>query len=483
MDLSYTALAKLLLPKIPFTCKTAVVHLLHLSPTSSKWDLRTKLTIELIRVLTLPDEPPSVSDVQAQSMAAPDVKGKIWISRTAADIPPEEDAQSLLFRIIDQLNENHAIYTKPSYVRVEAEWTGYRADAKANTPEPTLSEKEKYAKLMAEVTSPVTILYFHGGAMYLMDPATHRGTVVKLAKLTGGRVYSVRYRLAPQNPFPAAILDAFISYLNLLYPPENSFHEAVPASHIIIAGDSAGGNISFALLQFLLQLHKGSTSGVPTVKWHGKQVEIPLPAGVATFSPWMDVTRCLPSQYSNAKFDYIPPPSLATKKPKPCSIWPADPPRSEYYCDGLITAHALVSPMAASSWTGSPPLFIGCGEELLSDEDKVVAARAAKQGVTVVWEQYESMPHCFAMMVGNLPESKAFFNSWARFCSDAVSRPAELKTNGAWVSVKSCHRSDVNVEALSEFTDNEVTAKMVKAMQEKVESFQKEHKTSTLPVI
>ena len=71
---------------------------------------------------------------------------------------------------------------------------------------------------MKECKSPVTVLYFHGGAYYLLDPSTHRPTTKKLAKLTGGRCYSVRYRLAPQNPFPAALLDALVSYLTLLYP-------------------------------------------------------------------------------------------------------------------------------------------------------------------------------------------------------------------------------------------------------------------------
>ena len=47
----------------------------------------------------------------------------------------------------------------------------------------------------------------------------------------------MRYRLAPQHPFPSALLDALVSYFTLLYPPPGSIHEAVPASDIVFGGD------------------------------------------------------------------------------------------------------------------------------------------------------------------------------------------------------------------------------------------------------
>ena len=70
-----------------------------------------------------------------------------------------------------------------------------------------------------------------------MDPATHRPLTKLIAKLTGGRVYSVRYRLAPQNPFPSALLDALVSYFTLLYPPPGAVHDAVASENIVFGGD------------------------------------------------------------------------------------------------------------------------------------------------------------------------------------------------------------------------------------------------------
>ncbi len=179
---------------------------------------------------------------------------------------------------------------------------------------------------MKEVTTDVTVLYLHGGSLYLMDPCTQRAPVSKYARVTGGRVLSVRYRLAPQNPFPSALLDVFVSYLSLLYPPAGSLHKLIPASQIVFAGDSAGGNLSVVLLQTLLQIHRSASAGtVPTVLFHGKEVELPLPAGIALSSPSLDLTRSMPSTPTNALYDYLPPPSIAVEKSPPCDIWPTKP--------------------------------------------------------------------------------------------------------------------------------------------------------------
>lgn len=85
----------------------------------------------------------------------------------------------------------------------------------------------------------MTVLYFHGQSYYMSDPVAYRSTTSKLAKGTGGRVLSVRYRLSPQHPFPAALLDAFVAYLSLLSPPPGSCHDAIPSRDIVLAGDSA----------------------------------------------------------------------------------------------------------------------------------------------------------------------------------------------------------------------------------------------------
>jgi len=480
MDLNASQAIRLLVPKIPLIVKIVVWHALGLTETSKKWDLRMELAVRFIRSLLITDHPRSISAQQKGSTGDSPVKGPMWISRVKAEAPPEDDMRQAVFSAIDSMKVGGETYTKPEYKSIEAEWTGYRSNVSKDAPEPSLSEQEKFKKLMADTKSNVTILFFHGGAYYLLDPASHRVPVSKLAKRTGGRALSVRYRLAPQNPFPAALLDVLLMYLYLLHPPAGALHEPVPASNIVFAGDSAGGNLSFALLQLILQLHRTAPAGQPpTITFHGAAVPVPIPAGVASHSPWFDITRSLPSLEANAAYDYLPAPSATPAAFPPCAIWPASPPRAEIYCDGGAVTHALVSPLAARDWAGAPPAFIGCGEELLADEDAVVAARLARQGRVVAWEQFEAMPHCFAMIFEARGAGPLFLDRWAAFIKMAVESPAELKTKGTFTTAKKLQSKEVDVKALTELSDDEVFGLMNDAKEKLIKKF--EAKTKPTP--
>lgn len=231
-----------LIPKIPLMMRVALLHMLSLSKQSKYLDLRTEITIAVLRSFTNPSVPRSISATQKMAAMVPKLKGKIWVSNYTCPAPPPEERglQDAIAKAIDEMRNPKVpppSYEMPDPAPIEAEWTGYRANATSESRLPDVSERELYAEMMKEVKSPVTVLYFHGGAYYLLDPATHRPTTKNLAKLTGGRVYSVRYRLAPQHPFPAALMDALMSYLALLYPPEGAFHEPVKPEHIVFAGD------------------------------------------------------------------------------------------------------------------------------------------------------------------------------------------------------------------------------------------------------
>lgn len=83
------------------------------------------------------------------------------------------------------------------------------------------------------------ILYFHGGGFVAGSPASHRGVTGWLATLTGMRVLSARYRLAPEHPFPAQRDDAVAACA------------ALAADRLILAGDSAGACVALWGLQGL----------------------------------------------------------------------------------------------------------------------------------------------------------------------------------------------------------------------------------------
>jgi hypothetical protein len=172
MDLSPLDLAKILLPKTPLLLKTALWNALSLSPNAGKQDLRTELTVSLLRELIA--NPAPIGKLQQGSLKDPGIKGKMWISKVT--LPKPEDKEGLTPRdaidlVIKELGNGSETYTLPEMAAVEAEWTGYRSGVDSNAARPDISEEEQYEKLMSEVKSDVTILYFHGGA-YLFVPTT-----------------------------------------------------------------------------------------------------------------------------------------------------------------------------------------------------------------------------------------------------------------------------------------------------------------------
>ena len=108
------------------------------------------------------------------------------------------------------------------------------------------------------------ILFLHGGGYCIGSINTHRGMVSYVSKAAETRALLIDYRLAPENPFPAAVEDSIASYRWLL-------SNEIAAEDIVIAGDSAGGGLAIATLASL--------------KEKGEQ----LPSAAVLISPWVDL--------------------------------------------------------------------------------------------------------------------------------------------------------------------------------------------------
>ncbi|KND86431.1 Acetyl-hydrolase [Tolypocladium ophioglossoides CBS 100239] len=467
---------KVLLPKLPLMLRVTVAHVLNLSETAPYLDLRSALIVSVVRAFLEPDpsRPHTMSSVQRLSTRDPGVKGRLWVSTYVSPPPPEAGARDALRRALEALREPPAQQLEPAgsgsipvpeYVPVEAEWTGYRAAAKPNERPPAISERAKYHEMMRECRAPTTVLYFHGGAFCLLDPSSHRPTTQKLAKITGGRCYSVRYRLAPKHAFPAAVLDAFVSYLTLLYPPPDAYHEPVPPEHLVVSGDSAGGNLTLVLVQLILELRR---QGQP-VMWHGELREVRLPAGVACNSPWMDITHSSPPFQGSTPFafDYLPKPDVSAKaNVLPCDIWPAKPPRKYLYVDAALATHPLASPIMARSWAGAPPVYICTGWELLAFEDKFIAKKLAGDGATVVFEQYEAMPHCFAMILTKTPNARRCLDAWGGFVRKAVEDPAGIAPSATGIGARTLEETALRFDSLSDVGEGEMRDQVARKAKE-----------------
>ncbi|GAA5875983.1 hypothetical protein JCM16303_006982 [Sporobolomyces ruberrimus] len=148
-------------------------------------------------------------------------------------------------------------------------------------------------------------LYLWGGAYFFGSINTHRYVMWRIARKMQGRVFSVKYRLAPQFPFPCALQDALSAYLYLIRPPPGAKHRPVDPAKIVIAGDSAGGGLSLALMCMI------------------RDAGLPAPAGGILLSPWCDLTHSFPSILQNTETDIPPPYGFSLFKPS--TLWPPPP--------------------------------------------------------------------------------------------------------------------------------------------------------------
>jgi monoterpene epsilon-lactone hydrolase len=212
------------------------------------------------------------------------------------------------------------------------------------------------------------ILFFHGGGYVSGSVAIHKLLCVSLARATGMRILLPEYRLAPENPFPAALEDALSAYRWLL---ARGFKPA----DIIIAGDSAGGGLALATTLALRDAGK------------------PLPAAVVCLSPWADLTLSGESYQIKAKAD----PILTARKLR---HWASS------YTDEENMSNPLVSPVYAD-FHDFPPLLIQVGsEEIMLDDATQVAERAKTAGVDVTLKIWPSMWHVWHATGTWLPESR-----------------------------------------------------------------------------
>jgi acetyl esterase/lipase len=212
------------------------------------------------------------------------------------------------------------------------------------------------------------LLYFHGGAYLMGSCATHRQLVSHIAVAAGVKALLPEYRLAPEHRFPAAVDDAVGIYQALLsdgFLPHN----------IAVAGDSAGGGLTMAMLITL------------------RDRALPLPAFAALLSPWLDMTGTGESMRTRAQHDpWFRPTDLGIV--------------TGYYCEPEQLRDPRVSPVYADL-SGLPPLYVQVGEDeiLLSDSERA-AGKIRATGGEVELEVWPGMWHVFQAFVHQVPEAK-----------------------------------------------------------------------------
>jgi len=209
------------------------------------------------------------------------------------------------------------------------------------------------------------ILYFHGGGHIMGSSNSTKFFSLKLAKSTNMKVLSVNYRLAPEDPHPAALEDCVSVYKWLL-------SSGFQSKNIIIAGTSAGGYYAF------MTLLKLRDSGIS------------LPAGAICLSPSTDMTITGESIKKNSSIDII----LGDLG----YIWWV-----ESHLAGRNPYDPTVSPLHADLKNLPPILLQVSTSEMLYDDSKRFYERAKKAGVNISMQTWDNTIHVFHNT--DLPES------------------------------------------------------------------------------
>ncbi|MFV8052335.1 alpha/beta hydrolase [Mycobacterium sp. 48b] len=229
--------------------------------------------------------------------------------------------------------------------------------------------------LVPDGESRSVIVYFHGGGWVIGDIDLQYDHVARhLANLTNSTVVLVNYRKAPEHPFPTAIED---SWIGLCWAAEHSAEFASSDVPLIVAGDSAGGNIAAVLARWARDRQ-------------GPRIDYQ-----ALIYPVTDCDFDRPS--------YVAPENqLMVSRDTMIWFW------AHYLPDRAARAHPDASPLRAPSLAGLPPALVYVAEyDPLHDEGVAYATALADAGVRVTLEEAAGQLHGYFQMANILPGYQA----------------------------------------------------------------------------
>ncbi len=225
-----------------------------------------------------------------------------------------------------------------------------------------------------------TLLYLHGGGYFIGSPDSHKKMAGKIARASGlSRAVLPRYRLAPENTYPAALDDALHAYQSLL-------DTGTPSQSITIGGDSAGGGLALALLGKICAL------------------DLPRPACLFALSPWTDLTATAASLNTNAKTEVMLPTERMERT-------------AQAYLNGTPPRDPGASPLFAD-FSGARPVLIHVSKsEILFDDSCNMAETLQKQGISCELRIENGLPHVWPFFSSILPEGQKTVREIADFVS------------------------------------------------------------------
>ena len=244
-----------------------------------------------------------------------------------------------------------------------------------------------HPKLSGGPSLPV-VLYLHGGGFVSGDLDTHDPVCRMISNHVPAVVVAVNYRLAPENPYPAATDDCWTVFRWLAAHASSIRGDT---QRIAVVGDSAGGNL--AAVMALMARDKGVG---------------PLAAQVLIY-PMLDATLGCGSLVENA---FVPPFTLVD-----CvHSWQV------YLARDADRRSAYISPLHAADLGGlAPALVITSEYDILSDEGDAYATRLQAAGVRTEHEEFQGMIHGFFQWAGAVAAARLAMNRVVQFLQHATS--------------------------------------------------------------
>ncbi|AMK25587.1 alpha/beta hydrolase [Sphingobium sp. TKS] len=236
------------------------------------------------------------------------------------------------------------------------------------------------------------LLFFHGGGWVYGDLETHDGLCRTLASTLSVRVVAVNYHRAPEHVFPAAYLDG-VAAMEWLAASPGQLGEGV--SGIILAGDSAGGNIAAAL---------AANEGT------GRPVRAQL-----LLYPVLDVAG------QSASYDEFDTGYLLEAADMECFI-------ASYIPDPLLRDGPCASPLRGPIADLPPTVIVTAGCDVLRDEGRAYAARLIGAGIECHFLEAKGFPHNWATSRRVLPSARIHLNQAIDSLRQLISRQSQSVT-------------------------------------------------------
>lgn len=228
------------------------------------------------------------------------------------------------------------------------------------------------------------IVYFHGGAFLFCGLATHRRIVEELSLRAGLPVLSVAYRQHRKGLVDQSVADCVDATNEMV-------RRGFDPGRIVLAGDSAGGHLAFA------------------VALEATSQDIPL-GGIVGLSPWLEFDGTERRNHVNARRDhYIPARRLDAIARQ---------------VTGKPILDLAMSPVNRDLAKLPPTLIMCAADEILRYDAELMTERLIKVGVPVNTHIWEGQIHAFPVLANALPESSAAVDLIAQFVTERVEAKA-----------------------------------------------------------